>query len=425
MSDQHGPPGLTDLIDFLDASPSPWHAVDSTVERLVGFRRDGGDRRLGRRPRQRVHGARWRCRRVEDAHGRGARACTVPARRRTHRFAVPPREAESRCGRVRLEAGGGRGLRRHAQQQLARPGPRCRRSRGRRRRFHVARERPRADRPRPAARHPPRSGRERDAGSCSTPSSTCRRSGEPGPRPPASSPTGSAVPPGSTHRRRGGSCVCSIVQGATLLGADRSMLAAGRLDNQLSCWAAVQALVDAEPLDHVAVIVLFDHEEVGSSSTTGAAGPILQSTCSTPRRRPGRHRRRPAPLVRGLLVRVGRQRPCGPPELPRAARARSSPDRQCRPGDQGQLEPALCNLGDDRRRVPAGVRTCRRAVAGVRLAATTCRAARRSGRSRPPGSGSTTVDVGVPQLSMHSARELCGADDPLHLRDALVEFLAR
>jgi aspartyl aminopeptidase len=38
--------------------------------------------------------------------------------------------------------------------------------------------------------------------------------------------------------------------------------------------------------------------------------------------------------------------------------------------------------------------------------------------------GIATVDVGVPQLSMHSARELCGAGDPLHLRDALVEFLA-
>ena len=29
--------GLDDLIDFLDASPSPWHAVESTVARLDGF----------------------------------------------------------------------------------------------------------------------------------------------------------------------------------------------------------------------------------------------------------------------------------------------------------------------------------------------------------------------------------------------------
>jgi hypothetical protein len=34
------------------------------------------------------------------------------------------------------------------------------------------------------------------------------------------------------------------VQPATRLGADRSLIASGRLDNQLSCWAALQALVD-------------------------------------------------------------------------------------------------------------------------------------------------------------------------------------
>ena len=37
--------------------------------------------------------------------------------------------------------------------------------------------------------------------------------------------------------------------------------------------------------------------------------------------------------------------------------------------------------------------------------------------------GIATADVGVPQLSMHSARELCGADDPGHLAAALAAFL--
>ena len=37
--------------------------------------------------------------------------------------------------------------------------------------------------------------------------------------------------------------------------------------------------------------------------------------------------------------------------------------------------------------------------------------------------GIDTVDVGVPQLSMHSARELCGVDDPTYLADALRAFL--
>ncbi len=38
--------------------------------------------------------------------------------------------------------------------------------------------------------------------------------------------------------------------------------------------------------------------------------------------------------------------------------------------------------------------------------------------------GIATVDVGVPQLSMHSARELCGAADPAWLAAALTAYLS-
>ncbi|MET0910500.1 MAG: M18 family aminopeptidase, partial [Ilumatobacteraceae bacterium] len=38
--------------------------------------------------------------------------------------------------------------------------------------------------------------------------------------------------------------------------------------------------------------------------------------------------------------------------------------------------------------------------------------------------GIETVDVGIPQLSMHSARELCGTDDPPYLASALTHFLS-
>jgi aspartyl aminopeptidase len=39
--------------------------------------------------------------------------------------------------------------------------------------------------------------------------------------------------------------------------------------------------------------------------------------------------------------------------------------------------------------------------------------------------GIATVDVGIPQLSMHSARELCGVDDPAWLASALTVTLSR
>jgi aspartyl aminopeptidase len=36
--------------------------------------------------------------------------------------------------------------------------------------------------------------------------------------------------------------------------------------------------------------------------------------------------------------------------------------------------------------------------------------------------GIRTVDVGTPLLSMHSARELCGVEDPGHLAKATTAF---
>jgi aspartyl aminopeptidase len=38
--------------------------------------------------------------------------------------------------------------------------------------------------------------------------------------------------------------------------------------------------------------------------------------------------------------------------------------------------------------------------------------------------GIATVDVGVPQVSMHSAREMCGVDDPGYLVRALGAYYA-
>ena len=40
---------LGDLIAFLDGSPSPWHAVESTIDRLTGFEPPRRGRRLDRR----------------------------------------------------------------------------------------------------------------------------------------------------------------------------------------------------------------------------------------------------------------------------------------------------------------------------------------------------------------------------------------
>ena len=209
---------------------------------------------------------------------------------------------------------------------------------------------------------------------------------------------------------------------AAVLGADQSLIASARLDNQLSCWAATTALVDAPvPATHTSVIALFDHEEVGSESSTGASGPLLATVLE--RLANGRGGDREA-YLRAL-----------------AASSCISADNAhaVHPNYPERHEPAhrpIVNHG------PAlKVNSNQRYATSAETAVLFQRACERAGvpwqvfvsrNNMPCGStigpltatalGIATVDVGVPQLSMHSARELCGAEDPLHLAAALREY---
>jgi len=210
---------------------------------------------------------------------------------------------------------------------------------------------------------------------------------------------------------------------AAVLGADRSLVASARLDNLVSCWAATDALVAARDTAQVCVVALFDHEEVGSESTTGASGPLLETV-----------------LERLVLARGGDR-----DDLHRALAASSciSADNAhaVHPNYPERHEPGhrpLVNHG------PAiKVNSNQRYATSAETAAIFARACSAAGvpmqtfvsrNNMPCGStigpltatrlGIATVDVGVPQLSMHSARELCGAEDPLHLAAALRAYLS-
>ena len=182
--------------------------------------------------------------------------------------------------------------------------------------------------------------RSRD-GSPSAPAAPCRRRGSSGcstsSRPPCSAPTARCWPAGaSTTRCRAG--------------------------RRRPRWPPPQ------PADHVAMIALFDHEEVGSASTTGASGPILET------------------IIERLNVAAGGSRDdlhrtlaassCVSADNAHAVHPnyaeRHDPDHaplvNQRPGDQAQRQPALRHVGRHGGAVPAGVRDGRRAAPGVRVA---------------------------------------------------------
>ena len=212
-------------------------------------------------------------------------------------------------------------------------------------------------------------------------------------------------------------------QGAAVIGADQSLLASGRLDNQLSCWAAVRALNAAQPIDHIAMIVLNDHEEVGSSSATGAAGPLLESVLgrlvST---RGGANDDLPRALAGSLCISADNAHAVHPNYLERHE-----------PGHRPVVNggPALkINANQRYATSPETAAAFQVACedAGVPWQVFVSRNNMPCGSTIGPITstrlGIATADVGVPQLSMHSSRELCGVDDPEHLAAALTKFFS-
>ena len=64
-------------------------------------------------------------------------------------------------------------------------------------------------------------------------------------------------------------------QSAAIVGLNQEFIASARLDNLLSCYAGLQALIDSSD-EETCVLVCTDHEEVGSCSACGADGPFLE-----------------------------------------------------------------------------------------------------------------------------------------------------
>lgn len=214
-------------------------------------------------------------------------------------------------------------------------------------------------------------------------------------------------------------------------GREEEFLSAPRLDNLASCYAGVRALCTAvgesgsdgaDGSGVVPVLALFDHEEVGSMSDRGAQSTLL-----------------PAVLERIVLAAEGdredllralSQSVCASGDMAHATHP-NYPERH-EPNhfiyvNQGPVLKVNQNLryASDARSTSALVLACEQA--GVPLQRFVNRSDLPCGSTIGPltaaGIGVSTVDVGIPQLAMHSAREMCGSTDPALYVAALGAFL--
>lgn len=211
---------------------------------------------------------------------------------------------------------------------------------------------------------------------------------------------------------------------ATVIGADASLLSAPRLDNQASCYAGLEALLATEQAGpYLPVLVVFDHEEVGSSSDHGAQSDLLGT------------------VLERIVLAAGGSREDHLRRLPASLLASADMAHATHPNYPERHEPShpiAVNAGPvlkvhpnlryatDGRTAAAFALACRQA--GVTLQRYEHRADLPCGSTIGPltsaRTGIPTVDVGAAQLAMHSARELMGAHDVSAYAAAMHAFLS-
>jgi aspartyl aminopeptidase len=226
--------------------------------------------------------------------------------------------------------------------------------------------------------------------------------------------------------------VIADTQPPAVFGAHGEFFASGRLDNLSATHAGLAALIAhaSSPATRpagtggpIAVLAAFDHEEIGSNSRSGACGPVLEDV-----------------LVRisdGLGATASQRRQA----LAASFCVSADAGHAVHPNYAERHDPANHPVlnGGPLLKINANQRYATDAT-GAAFWARLCAEAEVpyqefvSNNAIPCGStigpltatrlGIRTVDVGVPLLSMHSARELCGVEDPRRLA-AVTELFFR
>jgi aspartyl aminopeptidase len=191
-----------------------------------------------------------------------------------------------------------------------------------------------------------------------------------------------------------------------IIGLHEEFIASARLDNLLSCWVTTEALVRTAPTPDGTMLVLNDHEEVGSQSAIGADSPFLESVLRRVTPADAFERVRAS----SLLVSVDNGHAVHPNFAARH-------DEGHRPLlNEGPVVKINANHRYATTALSQGIVEQAAQRADVPLQYFSSRADVGCGSTLGPITASRlgieTVDLGMATLAMHSARELCGVKDP-------------
>ena len=210
------------------------------------------------------------------------------------------------------------------------------------------------------------------------------------------------------------------VQPGSAYGVKEEFLAASRLDNLLSCYVGLQSILQAsENSSQSCLLICNDHEEVGSASAAGAQGPMLSNFL---------HRLVPDQedylrcITQSMMISADNAHALHPnfadkhdakhgPKINAGPVIKINANQRYASNTETQsIFRALCSLHD------------------IPLQSFVVRSDMGCGSTVGPITatelGVKTLDIGVPTFAMHSIRETAGSLDAQYLFQALNAFFA-
>lgn len=205
-------------------------------------------------------------------------------------------------------------------------------------------------------------------------------------------------------------------QAAAVIGLQDDFIASARLDNLLSCFTGMRALQQWDGAASV-LLVCNDHEEVGSLSTAGAQGPLLESVL---KRIAGDHTAYATLTERSMMISADNAHGIHPNYADRH-------DENHGPIlNKGPVIKINANQRYASNSETTGLFRMLAAKEGVPVQSFVVRTDMACGSTIGPitagGIGVRTLDIGVPTFGMHSIRELAGSHDACNLARILQRF---
>ena len=213
--------------------------------------------------------------------------------------------------------------------------------------------------------------------------------------------------------------ICAYpIEESQVIGLEGEFLASARLDNLLSCFIVSEALIQNDAAEGT-MIVLNDHEEIGSVSTGGADGPFLESILRRATIFSDFERVR----VNSLMISIDNAHGVHPNYA-------SKHDESHRPLlNEGPVVKVNANHRYATTAITQGLIEQAAERADVSLQYFSGRADLGCGSTIGPLTagrlGIDTIDLGCAQFAMHSARETCGIKDPELMLKLLTQLTKR